>query len=294
MVNRRLGSVAIVLCVTPALVAGGCRGKQSAGESKPSVASATASASAIVARLKALPGSPLAAGMAVGFDAAPGGLKPNFLAADMATEKRPARVRLPAAAAAALHLEDAASGVGVDVSTAGAATAPAQSADGYVVYPNALGPGTSMLHRALPGGTEDFVAMDARPATPQITYDLALGDGVAGLRLVAGTLEVLDSRGAPRLHVAPPYIVGADGVSTSAALAVAGCAVDTDPAAPWDRPVTAPGARHCTVRVNWPSGAVAYPAVLDPRWTTTGSMTTARQDHTMTLLATGKVLVAGG
>ena len=104
--------------------------------------------------------------------------------------------------------------------------------------------------------------------------------GAAGLRLVGGTLEVLDAAGTPRLRVAPPYIVGADGASTDATLAVTGCAVDTNPAPPWGRAVTAPGARVCQVKVSWPGSGVAYPAILDPRWTTTGSMGTARQDHT--------------
>ena len=96
------------------------------------------------------------------------------------------------------------------------------------------------------------------------------------------------------MRVAPPYLVGADGAHTEATLAVGGCAVDTNPAGPWGRPVTAPGAPSCTVRVRWNDRDVAYPAVLDPKWTTTGAMATARQDHSATLLSTGKVLVAGG
>ena len=40
---------------------------------------------------------------------------------------------------------------------------------------------------------------------------------------------------------------------------------------------------------------VSYPAILDPRWTsTTNTMVAHRQGHTATLLSTGKVLVAGG
>jgi len=46
--------------------------------------------------------------------------------------------------------------------------------------------------------------------------------------------------------------------------------------------------------VSWDNDAVEYPALLDPTWMTTGSMASARQGHTATLLSTGKVLVAGG
>ena len=67
-----------------------------------------ADATAIVAALKARPGSPLAAGVATGFDAVAGGLKPRFAAGDVAAEPAPARVTLPAQANAPLHLEDAA------------------------------------------------------------------------------------------------------------------------------------------------------------------------------------------
>lgn len=76
--------------------------------------------------------------------------------------------------------------------------------------------------------------------------------------------------------------------------AVEGCAVDQDASAPWGRAVIDPSARTRTLHVRWPDENVVYPAVLDPRWTATGSMTTARQGHTATLLSAGKVLVAGG
>ena len=215
----------VLLSVVPT-----CRGRDSASDSKPNevqMLALAASPVSVVAILKGRPNSPVAAGIATGFDpAAGGGFKPRFAAGDVAVEPVLARVTLPGTATAALHLEDAATNVAVDVSLKGASAVAAQAADGDLVYPNAVASGGTVLHRPIPAGTEDFVAFDAKPSTTQVAYDLKLGAGAAGLRLVGGALEVLDSNGAPRLRVSPPYIVGADGVAASATLAVGGCAVD--------------------------------------------------------------------
>jgi hypothetical protein len=83
-----------------------------------------------------------------------------------------------------------------------------------VVYRNAAASSATLLHRALPDGVEDFISFDAAPGESQITYDLKIPSTVAGLRLVANTLEFLDEGGTPRLRVAPPFIVGVDGTRT--------------------------------------------------------------------------------
>ena len=71
----------------------------------------------------------------------------------------------------------------------------AQSGDGYYVYPHAHASGGTLLHRVTDDGVEDFVSFDTRPAMPEVVYDLALDKGVSGLRMVEGTLEMMDDDG---------------------------------------------------------------------------------------------------
>ena len=258
------------------------------------ISTTPAAASQQLAAAQSQPGSPLQSSVAQSFQTVSGSLRPQFPAAALAGETKLANVSLPQLCSGAMHLADASSGAAVDVTLGGALPVVGQTAGGYVVYPGGFGSGATVLHRPLPSGSEDFVSLPARPATPEVDYSVSLGTNVAGLRLVGGTLEMLDASGTPRFHVPPPYIVGADGVRTDGALAVNGCAVDTDPSPPWGRAVTPAGAASCTVRVTWPDAAVVYPAILDPRWTTTGSMGTARFEHTVLLLSTGRALAAGG
>jgi RHS repeat-associated protein len=232
----------------------------------------------------------LPAGLARTFRRVDGGLRPQF----SSSEPVGARVLLPTSARGAFRLEDTSSGLNVEVTLDGARDVDAQVSDGYLVYAGAPASGGTLLHRALPAGLEDYISFDARPRRAGVSYTFTPGATVKGLRLVANTLELVDAGGAPRLRVEPPSIVGADGVRTSATLAVEGCAVDYSPAAPWGRAPTRPGHERCGLRVSWPAQEIAYPAVLDPRWTSTMTMNAKRQGHTATLLSTGKVLVVGG
>ena len=150
-------------------------------------------------------------------------------------------VMLPSRGDAPFRVTDRTSGVAIDVTLEGAVAATAEIADGYVLYRNAHESGADVVHRVTATGTEDYVLTHEASPVDSLRYTVALGESVAGLRLVGGSLEVLDDGGAPRLRVRRPYLVDAEGTRHDAELTVEGCAYDSDPRAPWGRPATAPG-----------------------------------------------------
>jgi hypothetical protein len=202
----------------------------------------------------------------------------------------PAKVSLPRYAGDAVKLEDENSHVAIAFALKHVQNAPVETASGIALYRGALD-GADVLHRVHAEGTEDFVVFETPPSHEEISYDVDVSR-VAGLRLVANRLELLDDAGAPRLRVSPPYVVDRTGASSPATLAVAGCAYDTSPLSPFHRSVTAPGRATCTVSITW-RGA-AYPAMVDPAWTTTGSLAQGRIAPTASVLPSGEVLIAGG
>lgn len=246
----------------------------------------------------------LASGGALRFEPFGGGISPDFGPVTQKTTGRRAHVTLPTTIASPFRVTDIASGTTILAALEGATGAAAEVVDGFVVFRNAIGSAdrssgrAHVLHRAHPEGTEDWVLFDEAPAIPRLRYRVDLAKGVAGLRLVSNTLEFLDDTGNPYLRVAPPIVVGADGKRHDARIRVEGCNYDGDPRAPWGRPVVKPGASSCTVIVGWGHAEAlpdpSYPALVDPAWTTTGSMTVKRWYHIATLLNDGRVLVAGG
>jgi hypothetical protein len=199
--------------------------------------------------------------------------------------------RIGARVAAEWRVESA-GGLEVRVAHARARDVAREDIAGYAFYRDGLAPAIHLLAAETADGVEDYVAFERAPANSSVDYRVELG-GVAGLRLIANTLEFLDSAGAPRLRMAPPLLVDREKQRVFADVSVVGCAYDNDPRAPWGRPVTAPGASACTIRVSW-SDDIAYPALLDPAWTTTGSLPNPKARHSATLLADGRVLAAGG
>ncbi len=204
-----------------------------------------------------------------------------------------ARVTVAADRPADFAVADIRSGMRARIVLLGTTPVAGEPVGDVLIHRAALA-GSDVLSRAGADGAEDLVAFERAPALERVRYRLELEHGVAGLRLVAGSLELLDAEGTPRLRMRRPVLLDEHGVATPADVAVDGCAVSRDPRAPWHRPVTAPGGATCTLRVDWSGRGVRYPALLDPAWGTTGSMAVVRYNHTATLLGNGKVLVAGG
>jgi Kelch motif protein len=201
---------------------------------------------------------------------------------------------LPELAHEAFALRAPGSSFGVGVRLQGARAVPRRALGGASVYVGGAASGATLVLAAGPRGVEDFVAFESAPAEPAVEYEVELDPLVAGLRLVERTLEFLDASGAPRLRVEPPFVVGADGGVARAELSVSGCAVDDSLAPPWGRTPIDPGASVCRVRVSWDGSALRYPALLDPSWSSTGSMSEQRERFASLRLDDGRVLVAGG
>lgn len=204
--------------------------------------------------------------------------------------KNDALVRTPRLASGVVSLRAPGSNVSVRFAMANAGDVEGQDAGGTVRYRRAFR-GGDIVRETRANGIEDFVSFAERPPREEIAYAFTTA-GFAGLRLVANTLEMLDANGAPRLRVDPPYLIGAGGARIDATLGVDDCLVDTDPRAPWDRPVVSPGAASCTLTVRWRNAR--YPATLDPTWELAGTLPVRVQSPAVHLLSNGKIFVAGG
>lgn len=134
---------------------------------------------------------------------------------------RTATVKLPAKATGAVELEDDTSKVRVSFALRGAQESQIETVDGYAVYSRGFR-GSDIVHRVHPEGTEDYVVFETKPEVEQLVYDVDVSH-VAGLRLVSNTLEFMDEGGAPRLRIAPPYVVDSNGERQEAKIEVSGC-----------------------------------------------------------------------
>jgi hypothetical protein len=205
---------------------------------------------------------------------------------------RSVEVSLGASADEPTEIREASSAFSSRIALRGTAAVNGEAADGYVVYPNAYLGEADVLAKPSPDGVEDYVLFRRRPAEQKLRYTIILGESIPSLRLVANSLELLDATGAPRLRMQSPWAVDEAGHRVNVVVSVTDCAVDTDPRAPWGRPIRRAGLPTCNVELSWE--APSYPLLVDPNWTSSGSMSAHHFQALSTLLADGRVLVAGG
>jgi MYXO-CTERM domain-containing protein len=206
---------------------------------------------------------------------------------------RDVRTTIPSRADRPFGVTDVESGVRLSARLVSARPIDAVADGDRTEYRGALGPGTTLVLRTEPRGLEDLIEMTTAPLDEQITYAVET-EGAAGVRLVGRTLELLDAGGVPRVRMAPPWLVDASGSRIEVDVRVSGCRYDTDPRAPFGRPVVAP-AGTCLVTLDWSRAGARYPIVLDPIWSATDSLATARREMAIGYLpSAGDVVVAGG
>lgn len=141
-------------------------------------------------------------------------------------------------------------------------------------------------------GVEEWIGFERRPEREVLRAHFETRDA-AGLRVVSRTVELLDADGVPRVRMAPPWLLDARGRRVEVDVSIEGCRHDDDVRAPFDRaPVAIEG--DCTLVLSWEGRDVDYPIVVDPLWSATDSLATARREMAIGVLADGSVLVAGG
>jgi hypothetical protein len=136
-----------------------------------------------------------------------------------------------------------------------------------VMYPSI---GGESLWAATANGFEEWLHLDASST---------LGERIAGTWSIEGAsvrragegAEIVDAAGIARIRVTTPIAYAKSGRAVPVRLEISGAQI--------------------TVVVE--AEAAGEEVLVDPLWSSTGAMASARAEHTATLLASGKVLIAG-
>ncbi len=145
--------------------------------------------------------------------------------------------------------------------------------DGRVSYQDAFAH-TRLVHLASAGRTEELRHVTAEAGS--LRYAVRLGPGLARLRVVDDHVEALDARGVALLRTEPAFLVDARGTRRSLF------------------PTLAHEGERWLLTYELDDRALVYPLDIDPAWTVTTSLATARRDDTLHVVAGGKVVAIGG
>lgn len=148
---------------------------------------------------------------------------------------------------------------------------PVERVDGGVVYRD-VAPSTDLVVLADGATVEELrVLRDANAPTSGSTK-IHRGPEIASIRLREGRIEAVGHDDRVALVAAPPYAVDAHGVRRLLSIAL----------------------RDDTLTFSLDPRGLVHPIVVDPAWSASAPMSTARHLHTSLTLSDGRVLVAGG
>src|SRR5882724_10289340 len=169
-------------------------------------------------------------------------------------------------------------GVRVAVRPVGGTDVAAQIDNDQVIYREAY-PETASVHMVGAGRSEEFLFLQSECAPREFGYEISELSAGTRIELVKGEVRFTNKAG-QGVKIEAPWLIEANGALRADAVH-------------WELDTAKSGSGPQRLRLVVAAG-LRYPVMIDPSWTATGSLTTARYYHTATLLPSGKVLVAGG
>src|SRR5436190_807756 len=169
-------------------------------------------------------------------------------------------------------------GVRVAVRPVGGADVAAQIDHDQVIYREAY-PETASVHMIGAGRSEEFLFLQSECAPREFGYEISELSAGTRIELVKGEVRFTNKAG-QGVKIEAPWLIEANGALRADAVH-------------WELDTAKSGSGPERLRLVG-SARAQQSVPIAASWSTTGSLTTARYQHTATLLPSGKVLVAGG